>query len=159
MILYSLFFLILNMFSLQGIADEGSGQINPLDADVVSVKKFRLDNQIGDVFVIVRKDGHMNGHPYIVELRPSCGPETSDWKPLKVADSQSACSVVQGTEKLNGGKKELSLQIFEANSILYNVNSMKATVAGKPVANDPQCAPQSSEFKFNLADFCKKKKR
>lgn len=158
MILYSLFFLVLNMFSLQGIADEGE-QINPLDADLVSVKKFRMDNQVGDVFVIVRKDGHMNGHPYIVELRPSCGPETTDWKPLKVADSQSACSVVKGTEKLKTDKKELSVMIHEANAILYNVNSMTAPVKGKAVVNDPQCSPEASEFKFNLADFCKKKKR
>lgn len=159
MIIYSLFFMILNMFSLQVVADESAGQINPLDSDVVSAKKFRVDNQVGDVFVIVRKDGHMNGHPYIVELRASCGPETSDWKSLKVADSQSACNVVQGTEKLLGDKKELSVQIFEANAILYNVNSMKAPVQGKAVANDPQCAPQANDFKFSLADFCKKKKR
>lgn len=159
MILYSLFFLVLNMFSIPGIADEGEGQINPAAEDLVSVKKFRLDNKVGDVFVVVRKDGHMNGHSYVVELRPSCGPEVLEWKNLKVADSQSACAVAPNTEKLNSEKKELQIQIFEANEILYNVNSMKAPVNGKAVSNDPQCSNTAINFKFDLSEFCNKKKK
>lgn len=159
MIIYSLIFAALNLFSVQGIADEGEGTINPAAEDLVSVKKFRLDNKVGDVFVIVRKDGHMDGHPYIVELRPSCGPEVKEWKNLNVADSQSACAVVPNTEKMNTAKKEVLVRLHEANGILYNVNSMKAAVNGKAMVNDPQCSPTAQDFKFDLSEFCNKKRK
>lgn len=158
MIFYSLLLLILNVFTLQGVAQE-EDLVNPLSQDLVSVKKLRVDNQIGDIFVVVRKDGHLDGHPYIVELRPACGPEAKDWKTLKVADSQSACLVVKDSEKLQTESKKLTVVIHEANSIQYNVNSMREPVNGKIVANDPQCSTNSKPFQFDVSEFCKKKRK
>lgn len=150
--------LIFSLLMIQGSqAHEDEFTYNPSAENLISVQSLRVDNQIGDVFVIVRNDGHLLGHPYIIELRPNCGGVEKDWKKLKVADSQSACFVMKGTESVDPSNKTLSLKIYEANSVMMNVASMTEPVQGKALDVKPQCSPTATVFTFQLKNFCQAK--
>jgi hypothetical protein len=127
-------------------------ETNPTDQNLVSVDRLNAGGAIGDIFVIVRKDGHLDGQPYVAELRPSCGNSSGQWKNFEAVDSESACFVVPSTTKLLAGGQKIELKLHKSNAESYNGQTMQGKLSILP-----ECTKNSQTFTFDLKNLCSRK--
>lgn len=140
--------LLIGILFLQTALAHDAKLVNEQDG-VISVKSFPLKNGKGSVFVIIRKDGHAPARPYIIELRPACGADVTEWRNLQVVDSRSVCDIAPDTSSLVQNQAEISVMVRD-------VNSAKMEKTMRMTASEAQnvCTSKGRVERLSIKDFC-----
>lgn len=121
---------------------------------VVAVRSFKLTNNRGTAYAVLRRDGHSEGSAYQLEVRPYCKAGAADWKKLDAEDVETACDVVKDSLRFDELRQEISLDIFEADYDRYNEETRK-----RPGDARMHCVRAKSTVKISLKDYCKPARR
>lgn len=87
---------------------------SPAAADVVRVRYFDLTGGHGRVFIIVRKDGEVSSHRYVVEARPTCGTKTNNWRDLPIMPITAACHIDAASVHFDASSNSVMFEIFRS---------------------------------------------
>lgn len=136
------------ILSILMISPLALGQDSATTADDVVTAQAVKTTKGQTAHVIVHKNSHVLGLPYVVELRPSCGSKLA-WQKLTVKGAESVCDVQSKFIKYDSAKNEVIVRVKKAHAELANFNSVndKATEA---IA----CESRWSLVTFNLKDVC-----
>lgn len=85
----------------------GRGKLST--SGILKVKSF--PGPQGEVFVVIRSGGHLQGLPYVIEIRPTCGQKNKSWQDLRGRDSMSACQVDLNSPALNPQGNQILIKI------------------------------------------------
>ncbi|MCB0377460.1 MAG: hypothetical protein KDD33_03120 [Bdellovibrionales bacterium] len=104
----------------------------------------------GKAFLVVRKDEHLLGRPFQVEVRAQCPGDASQVEDLAIKDSYSVCDLEPDSVKLNKKRSALALKTKEANVAAYEDQIAKGNMSA-----GVDCMRTTKILKFSLTDLCK----
>lgn len=118
----------------------------------LKVKPLKVGGEIGTVTVMVHKEGHLLGEPYVAELYPTCGAKNKTWRKIEVRDVKSACVIYPNTIALSPDKKKITMKIQEVD---YSYQTMFALKYPQRETKT-RCLPEIATYTFDLEGICKK---
>ena len=143
---FILIFAMTLFFSEDSRANEG--ELVKLRSALVN-KSFELDDNKGLVHVVIHSRGHLQGMPYVVDLRPACAGDKKSWDKLDALDVKSACAVDVNSLSINNEKTEISILVHNPSLKSYN-KQMQSGVRNV----QPECETQAVKHTFSIKDFC-----
>ncbi len=138
-----LFVLIVASLTADAAANSGS-----------KVQVFGVGGKVGTLAVSIRKDGHLLGEPYVIELRPSCGTRNLSVSQLMTKHAQdvkSACLAYSDTVKFDKEQNKITVTIQEVD---YAYQSDFILKHPKQVTRT-RCLPDLVTYEFDLLNLCK----
>lgn len=136
--------LITFFISLLLVSSVEARSISPL-----KVKSFKVGGKTGNVTVMVHKEGHLLGEPYVAEVYPSCG-KNRTYRSLEMRDVKSACVIYPNTIAISKGKKKITMKIQEVD---YSYQTSFALKYPKRTTKT-RCLPEMSTYTFDLEGIC-----
>lgn len=110
---------------------------------------FDIRGTKGRVHVLVHKNGHTLGKPFVIEIRPDCE-GNADWNKLPVMDVESACEVSVSSTKINKAGNEIIVRIKGPDQKAYNSGDLKILKSKASI-----CSKEIKEQRFDISSFCK----
>lgn len=151
---------ILMFPALFAAAKTPSARVGPLGETDETVTKAdstfvkTLSNQkYGQFHIAVRKDGHQNGLPYLIEIRASCGgARAKNWLKVKVSDVKSACGVNTKSFKYDADQMVASMEYFDVD--WEEFDARRKANGGNTGSLEPKCKTTPDTAKFSLPEVC-----
>ena len=112
--------------------------------------EYDVGGDVGKLFVTIRKDGHLLGKPFNVELRPQCGQKKSAVADLRVVDMESACRLDKESLSWDPNLKKLSLRMWD---VAAQDHSLK--VLSQQSTQSIPCEGNAKTFVFDLSNLCR----
>ena len=130
----------------------GGDSKNPSADDLVEAKTFGVADKTKtkkSLHVVIRKDGHLIGKPFIIEIRADCRGSGASWRKLEVGDMESACGVRRETLKYDPDNASVQIEYFDTDADAFNEESLHAR---DPVS--PRCETKTKTFQVKFSELC-----
>ena len=116
------------------------------------VYTHKIFSQVGDaeaIHVLVHTGGHLNGQPFVIQLRPDCEKRGVNWRKLNIEMAESACFVDKNAIELNRMTQEIFVKIKKVDQEDYSKQLRE-----DPLNLKPKCEKDTSILRFDAKELC-----